>query len=359
MNRSLGLCPLLLTLAIAQVGQTAGASTQEEDIAVLKEQVNELNSRLDEGMTISGYVDTEYSVNNKKGGDANGIRIHHLSLFFEKRVTEKWRFFSEIEYEDGPLFDDKKTTEGKIYAEAVNLSYLWRSDVNLRGGRFFTPAGIWNIDHYPPFVPTQERPLHVRNIFPQIFDGAMVYGTRPVAANTFLKYDLYLGNGEGNTGKNDGNREKAVGLNAGLLLPFLKHTEVGLTYYRDTLNNGTDKTAIGTHAKVKAGSFAFQGEYASGNHKPTTGSDFVNTGYYAQFMYNISHWTLGMRHSDYDKNSATDAIDNKEVANSVFVNYHINHALVLKLEHHRHSYDDAKKDPFRSTMVSVVAYLGS
>lgn len=358
MNRSLGLCPLLLTLAIAQVSHTAGASTPEEDIAVLKEQVTELNSRLDEAMTISGYVDTEYSVNNKKGGNANGMRIHHLSLFFEKRVTEKWRFFSEIEYEDGPKFE-AGTTEGEIFAEAVNLSYAWRSDINLRGGRFFTPAGIWNVDHYPPFVPTQERPLHVRGIFPQIFDGAMVYGTRPVAANTFLKYDLYLGNGEGNTGSKDGNREKAAGLNAGLLLPFLKHTEIGMTYYRDTLNDGTDKTAFGTHARVKAGSFEFQGEYASGDYQPATGSDFVNAGYYAQFMYDINNWTLGVRHSAYDQNSANDAIDNKEVANSVFVNYHVGHALVLKLEHHRFSYDDSVKDAYASTIVSVVAYLGN
>lgn len=357
MKRSLGLCPLLLGLMIAPASHAAGSTALEEEIAVLKEDTAELNSRLDDAMSISGYTDTEYNVNDKPGGNSNGFRIHHMSLFFEKRINDQWRFFSEIEYEDGPKFEGT-TAEGKIFAEAVNLSYLWRPDASFRMGRFFTPAGIWNVDHYPSFVPTQERPLHVRGIFPQIFDGAMVYGTRPVGGN-FLKYDLYWGNGEGNTGAKDKNASKATGLNAGLLLPFLKHTEIGMTYYTDTDNSNTEKVATGAHVKVKSGGFAFQGEYAKGDYKPTTGSDYENTGYYAQLMYDVSNWTLGVRHSTYDKNTATDDVDNQETANGAFVNYHVSHAVVLKVEHHLFSYDDDAKDEYSSTTFSVVAYLGN
>lgn len=358
MKRALGLAPLLLGLAIAPSVYAAATNDLEEDVTVLKEDTAEINSRLDDMLTISGYTDVEYIVSDQAGASP-GFRLHHLSLFFEKRITEQWRFFSEIEYEDGPKFEDKgsspDTTEGKIFAEAVNLSFTWRPDLSFRAGRFFTPAGIWNVDHYPPFVPTQERPMHIREIFPQVFDGAMAYGIRPLAGS-FLKYDLYWGNGEGNTGKSDSNSHKAAGLNAGILLPFLKYTEFGFTFYRDTLNNGTEKSASGMHAKVKVAAFAFQAEYAKGDYKPAAGADYEKTGYYAQFLYDLADWTLGVRHGFYDSDSSG---DNERTANSLFVNYHVSPSVVLKAEHHLFDYDNPASEDYASTTFSVVAYLGN
>ena len=358
MKRSLGLCLLPFGFMLISASHAAGSNALEEEVTVLKEDAAEMNSRLDDMLTVSGYTDTEYTISKQPGDASHGFRLHHLSLFFEKRITEQWRFFSEIEYEDAPKHETG-TTQGEIFAEAVNLSYAWRPDASFRLGRFFTPAGLWNVDHYPPFVPTQELPLHIRLIFPQIFDGAMAYGIRPLAGS-FLKYDLYWGNGEGNTGSKDENSHKAAGLNVGLLLPFLKLTEIGLTYYRDTDNLNTEKVASGAHVKVKTGSFAFQSEYARGKHTLVTGANYVNTGYYAQFMYDlVSDWTVGLRHSFYDNNSATDKVDNHETAKSVFVNYHVSHAIVLKLEHHLFSFNDSTQDNYASTTFSVVGYLGN
>lgn len=245
--------------------------------------------------------------------------------------------------------------QGELFAEAVNLSFQWRPDISFRVGRFFTPAGIWNVDHYPPFVPTQELPLHIRNIFPQVFDGAMVYGTHPVGGS-FVKYDLYWGNGEGNPGKSDSNSHKALGLNAGVLLPFLKHTEFGLTYYRDTLNDDTKKAATGAHVKVKNGGFAFQSEYARGKYTPKTDPGYNSSGYYAQLMYDINNWSAGVRRSFYD----ADSIGNNElVANTLFVNYRVSASIVLNMEHHWFNYNDKAKDDYQSTLFSAVAYLGN
>lgn len=370
MKHSLGLGSLLIGLTFIPAAYAADSNALEEDVTVLKEDTAEINSRLDDMLSISGYTDVEYVVTDKDGSYP-GFRLHHLSLFFEKRITDQWRFFSEIEYEDTPKFeaDEKSFTDadsgkkvnqfdaaqGKLFVEAVNLSFLWRPDASLRVGRFFTPAGIWNVDHYPPFVPTQERPLHIRAIFPQVFDGAMAYGTRPLGGS-FLKYELYWGNGEGNTGKKDSNSHKAVGLNTGLLLPFLKHTEIGLTYYTDTLNDRTEKTATGAHMKIKAGGLAFQAEYAVADYKPTTGSKYERTGYYAQLMYDIGNWTAGVRNNFYDSNSLG---TNELVANSVFLNYHVSSSIVLKVEHHQFDYDDAAKDDYTSTLFSAVANLGN
>jgi hypothetical protein len=353
---------LLAALAATPAAWAAGVDAANEEIAVLKEDVAEINARLEQMFSISGYTDIEYVSSTQEGTEA-GFRLHHLSLFFEKQIEEKWRFFSEIEYEDAPRFEAedavwKGDTSGKIFAEAVNLSFTWRPDASFRMGRFFTPAGIWSVDHYPPFVPTQERPLHVRNIFPQVFDGVMLYGTRP-AGGGFVKYDLYYGNGEGNPGKRDRNADKAAGLNVSLLLPLLKHTELGATYYRDpqdSKNANADKTAFGGHAKIKVGSFAFQGEYARGELKPVVGADYRTSGFYTQFLYDLRDWTVGYRHSLYNAN-LTGA--NALVDDTLFVNYHVSHNIVLKLEHHRFDYDDETKDDYHTTIASVVAYLGN
>lgn len=357
MKHSLGICPLLVSLTVIPASYAANTNALEEEITVLKEDTAEINARLDDMLTVSGYADVEYSVTDN-AGSSPGFRLHHLSLFFEKRITDQWRFFSEIEYEDAPKFEvgvPVDENQGELFAEAINLSFQWRSDASLRIGRFFTPAGIWSVDHYPPFVPTQELPLHIGEIFPKVFDGAMAYGILPLGGN-FLKYDLYWGNGEGNPGKEDLNSHKATGLNAGLLLPFLKHTEIGLTYYRDTLNDDTEKTATGVHMKIKGGGLTFQSEYATGNYKPKTGSDYKRSGYYAQLMYDVNNWTVGGRYSFYDSDSTG---NNEQVANSVFVDYHVSPAIVLKLEHHQFDFDDAALTDYTSTLFSVVAYLGN
>lgn len=357
MKHSLGLCPLLISLTIIPASYAASTNALEEEVTVLKEDAAEIHSRLDDMLTVSGYSDVEYIVTTNPGS-APGFRLHHLSLFFEKRITDQWRFFSEIEYEDAPKFEvgvPVGENQGELFAEAINLSFQWRPDASFRVGRFFTPAGIWSVDHYPPFVPTQELPLHIGEIFPKIFDGAMAYGTLPVAGS-FLKYDVYWGNGEGNAGKEDLNSHKAAGLNAGLLLPFLKHTEVGLTYYGDTLNDDTKKTATGAHMKVKMGGFGFQSEYAQADYKPKTGSNYKSNGYYAQLMYDINSWTAGVRRSAFDSDSTG---NNAQTANSVFVNYHVTPAIVLKLEYHQFNFDDVAKADYTSTLFSAVAYLGN
>ena len=113
-----------------------------------------------------------------------------MSLFFTKDFGNGWSFFSEVEYEDGPKFEGDGTTlssqDGKIFLESVNMTYLHKPDLSARVGRFFTPAGIWSVDHYPPFVGTQLRPQHIRKIFPQVIDGAGVFGSLTLKDNTYF-----------------------------------------------------------------------------------------------------------------------------------------------------------------------------
>ena len=315
-------------------------------------------------MNISGYTDLEYH-NSTKTGTEPGFRLHHMSLFFEKRLTDKWKFFSEIEYEDAPYIEydyvdddtnsDCKGCYGKIYLEAVNFTYAWDPKAQFRGGRFFTPAGIWSIDHYQPIVPTQHMPQHIREIFPQVIYGVTVLGTLPLG-NTFINYDVYLGNGEGNSGKEDGNSEKAVGAKVSILFPALKYLEIGGSIYSDTDNNNREKEAVGAHLKMKFWDFTLQSEYATATYTPVSAAPYDRVGYYAQLLFDIRKWTIGGRYDFYDQQEGTQS---ESIDNSLFINYHVNESIVLKLEHHMVELEDPNLEDYDHTIGSVVIYLGN
>jgi len=337
-------------------------SDNGDRIAILEDQISLLEKEFNSQLKISGYADVEYKTSSKPS-EKDGFRLHHFSLFFKKQINEQWRFFSEIEYEDAPKIEFKDPVNcsdcsGEIFVEAVNIDYEWSTKSAVRFGRFFTPAGIWSIDHYPPFVPTQERPLHIRKLFPQLVDGVALFGTVPFGGN-FMSYDLYYGNGEGNTGKKDANSKKATGLNLDFNFPILTHTQIGTTFYHDTLNNGTEKSVSGFHTKIQAGDFTLQAEYADGEFTPTTGMAFDSVGYYGQISYNYVKWLAGYRYDFYEEVSTVDGAD---LRNVFFVNYRIDKDIVIKIEHVENESEanasKASDSGSHFTIVSVAIYLG-
>lgn len=359
---------LSMAASLYGVALPAGADdTLEQRLQRVETELRENKARQDLGVDVSGYVDFEYSAYSETPGKENGFRMHHLSLFFTKEITDRWRFFSEIEYEDAPNLEGPETAgvlradDGKIFVEAVNVDYLHDPRANLRVGRFFTPAGIWSVDHYPPFVPTQVRPLHIRKIFPQLVDGMMAYGTVPVAT-AFIHYDAYLGNGEGNSGAGDSNSQKALGAKVSLILPRLQHLELGGSVYRDerdTNNANADKIATGIHAKASMGDVTAQFEYAAADLTPAGGgSDNELEGWYLQLSYDMADWTAGLRYDVYDSDKDNPATLTNDSVSSLFVNYHVTPTLVLKLEHH---ITDDESDPVNDptqTMASIAIFLG-
>jgi len=355
----------------------------ENEIILINERDDSIHEAVTREMTVAGYTDAAY-IYDSRDSTRPSFHLHHMSLFFKKQLSNNWRFFSEIEFEDGPKFeagepisilncgadnicggvgaaDDTVTSintlsnaEGKIFSEAFNLDFAWRSYANLRIGRFFTPAGIWSIDHYPPFVATQLRPRHIRNIFPQTTDGIMLYGITPIA-NHFVSYDLYISNGEGNASHEDLNTHKAVGLRLNIDLPYFDNFNLGTTLYQDVLNDNSDKIATGLHAKIRKGNYELQAEYADALLKPQSGNNYHTKGYYLQGLYNINHWDLGLRYDYYNANNQL-AVD--EITRTLFASYHISENLNLKLEHHFINFEDPATDDYNKTIFSINASLG-
>lgn len=337
----------------------------EEEVKIANDEVADLAERNKNAMTVGGYADIEYVGTNESDATA-GFRLHHLSLMFKKQLSEDLKFFSEIELEDG-VWMDAGDGSNALLLEALNFDYAVNHSTTARVGRFFTPAGIWSVDHYPPFVATQERPLHIRQIFPQLTDGAAITGNHALG-NAFVNYNFYAGNGETKNfdGKKDSNYNTAAGLRVNASLPIAKVFDVGATLYHEKMKDDTSltnpepkKKAYGVHAKVKQGSFGFQGEYANGTYTPTLGANvgisYHKKGYYGQFSYDIAKWTLGYRHDFFDPDS-TAALDNTKV-NSLIVNYHVDKNTVLKWEHHLFNLEDpVGKDYYRSIVSIAVNF---
>ena len=356
LRRKACLCALLAVVASPAVM----AAVTEDDLALVEEEISTIKESRETATKLSGYVDAEYIDDSRDAAtipDKYGFRMHHLSLFITKKFNHDWKFFSEIEFEDGVLQDglDPAANYGAIFAEAINIDYQWSPSQYIRVGRDFTPAGIWSIDHYPPFVPTQEAPMHIREIFPAVVEGVDAHGTVPMGAS-FMDYDVYVANGDGTPGESDTNDHKALGGRASFILPAFNRLELGASVFRDTDDTDMRKTAVGVHGKLKAGKVTLQSEYASDTIKPLGGgAETKQLGYYLQALYDIRQWTLGYRYDFWDDDKST---ANKVTDNAVFANFHVNPNIVLKLETHMVSNKDSTVEDFQRTILSIAYYLG-
>lgn len=346
------------------------AHGSENDESIAESVAEELRLELENKIKISGYTDVEYHLPSNAN---HGFRLHHLSLFFQKQLDEKWRFFSEIEYEDAPLIEAETQTVdiggteydiltgeagGKIFVEAVNIDWSWRSFAMFRWGRFFTPAGIWSVDHYPPFVPTQIRPAHIRKIFPQTAEGMDIFGSIKLGS-AFAKYDFYVSNGEGNDAASDNNKDKAVGTRMELQFPSLMNLSLGGSYYHDhsTADSHLLKQAFGAHLKFKMGDLYSQTEAAYarfGSHHDHAMKMPSLSGYYSQWFYELGEWRFGYRFDNFNKNRQT---GDELLTHSVFANYHFTRSVLFKIE--QHWYENKLKASASSTgmILSILAYL--
>lgn len=339
--------------------------SQQAEMAVYS--YDDLSEEINTSMKIAGYADVEYKGSSEPGINEE-FRMHHLSLFFTKQFENNIKFFSEIEYEDAPKFEgvndgsgDLKEASGKIFVEAVNFDWNYSQHVNLRVGRFFTPAGIWSEDHYPPFVTTQERPLHIRKIFPQLVDGLSFSGNTEFTSNHFFNYTAFVGNGQSNvSGKKDLNSNKATGFKGDYKAPWLDDFTLGFTLYNDNKDSSAsdaDRFAYGYHVKLRQQNLTFQAEYATTDLEFTNPSNnYTSKGYYAQFLYSFDQWGLGYRYDTFDKTN----LNIEEIErNSFFINYHLNEYLTLKGEYHYDQHNDPLIDEFGYYIFSVTGYLGN
>src|SRR5512143_2372220 len=161
---------------------------------------SDINYRLGEGLRLA---DTGFSL----GGYATASYEHlehapartaldNLSLFVWWQGEGRWKFFSELDYENVVAHpsSDVPGEERYLALERLYVDYALNDTTTVRAGKFLTPIGRWNLIHATPLVWTTSRPFVTTEVFPTNATGLMLNGTLPRFADG-AEYSLYASNG--------------------------------------------------------------------------------------------------------------------------------------------------------------------
>jgi hypothetical protein len=138
-----------------------------------------------EGFSWGGYSSASFHI--KPGGDKEA-QLDEVSLILRWEGNSRLRFFTEIEIEEALVWKEGESfpAEGShLDLERLYFDYNLSEKLNLRAGRYLTPAGRWNLIHAAPLVWTTTRPLATSRLFPQSTNGLMFYGALPVWDRAF------------------------------------------------------------------------------------------------------------------------------------------------------------------------------
>ncbi|MBI4948667.1 MAG: porin [Deltaproteobacteria bacterium] len=307
---------------------------------------------------VSGYADAEYAFTDREGEDS-GFRIRHLSLFFTKDIQREWKLFTEVEFEDAPRIESEKaadtvkSSQGTIFVEQLYIEYHPMLSWDIRLGRFLTPAGVWSIYHYPPYVPTQTSPIIYKEIFPKVSDGVQLKNSFSLRDSS-IDTHLYVANGAGNPGALDRNESKGIGarLNADLLAGL----STGFSYFGERDNDGASRMSYGGHILFNRSALRLQAEYQIRSNETDAASGSDDSGWYAQAEYDIGKWTLAARYDWYDPSS--ESPDDLWTRATAAVNYRFAHNVVGKIEFNSNGFDDPSMDDYSQAILGVAVAIG-
>jgi len=148
----------------------------------------------DSGLTLGGYSTVSAE---KLRDEPTRTALDDLSLFVWWDSEGRWKFFSELDYENVLAHPSRRHDGEGIYLalERLYFDYAWSDALNFRIGKFLTPIGRWNLIHATPLVWTTSRPLITGQTFPTNVTGLMVSGTLP-SFGSGIEYAVYASNGQ-------------------------------------------------------------------------------------------------------------------------------------------------------------------
>ncbi len=135
--------------------------------------------QVEQGLSLGGYGEMLYSgYDSTRDDGAPADRDDQLDflravLYVGYKFNDHWVFNSEIEIEHTST--DK---EGSVSLEFAYFDYLWKPELNVRGGLLLVPVGFVNELHEPPLFLGARRPDVERNIIPTTWreNGVGIFG---------------------------------------------------------------------------------------------------------------------------------------------------------------------------------------
>lgn len=139
-------------------------------------------------VTLGGYLEANSYHRTEEGiSDGLSFQVRRLTLFMAASISERIKFLSEIEFEDGA-----REIEIEFAAMDVALHPL----LNFRGGIVMNPIGAFNENHDGPKWEFVERPDVAVNMLAATLSSAGfgIYG-KTHSGNWIFGYEAYLTNG--------------------------------------------------------------------------------------------------------------------------------------------------------------------
>lgn len=216
----------------ARKTQSAAATSNVDMVAELDERVEELEDTVDTidsrvgsravanafdatKLDIGGFVDiaTTLAIGEDKTEAAFNREVFELLL--KAKLGKRWDLFAAQAFvRNAPLqFSDPNGRRSPFFANnnspvVTDTVIAWaqysKNDMfNVQFGRFITPHGIINIEHFPanlldPEQPQFLRPFPGQTIFANFSDGVNVHGSKYVGNNKF-SYNAYAAAWAGNS----------------------------------------------------------------------------------------------------------------------------------------------------------------
>ena len=194
--------------------------------------------------------------------------VGSFNLYLRANLAERWTSLSEVRYtflpngaqhfDQGPDQDAVNTEfrdpidqadiirVGGIVIERVWLEYEWNAKLRVRMGRWFTPYGLWNIDHGSPTLLGATKPMIIGyNLMPSAQTGVLIQGE--VRSLDFrVAYFASLANGKGATDEyRDVDNNKGIGAGFKLKSPWLDEATLGGAIYYGKHTSSREEGGLG------------------------------------------------------------------------------------------------------------------
>ncbi|WP_159397603.1 porin [Sorangium cellulosum] len=219
--------------------------------------------------------------------------VGNLNLYLDAQPHEDFHFLGELRFTTAPAgtlvpvtpppgitgrvatqpYGSADTTKldrsmvygGLVSIERAHIDWTRFNIFKVRVGQFFTPIGIYNVDHGSPVLITVDNPYFIMSsLFPARQTGVMAYGSM-FAGPWELGYDAYVSNGRNEDAPFafDDNRGFGGRLHASYEDPGKLTLKLGASFLTDRARNWVADTKPGTDEPDIHATWAFR-EYIAG-----------------------------------------------------------------------------------------------
>lgn len=140
-------------------------------------------------LSIGGYIESHWQHYSTEGVSEEGHQflLPRMTLFISSAISERIKFMSEIEIEDGG---------SSLAIEFAAVDFEFHPLLNIRGGIIMNPIGAFNQNHDGPKWEFAERPVAMNQMLPATW-STVGFGTYGKYAKNLWSfgYEAYLSGG--------------------------------------------------------------------------------------------------------------------------------------------------------------------